>query len=91
MTSLVEAKKALGPKQRVGFIIPKRILDELEKITSNRGRSQFVSSALAKSIDEIKKSEKLKELAKKYEDFSKESKEIAKDWHGLDLSDWDEI
>lgn len=55
MTDLLTTRENLEVKQRVGFIIPKFILQEMEKVTSKRGKSQFVARAIARAIDEKKK------------------------------------
>lgn len=84
-------KENLEIKQRVGFIIPKTILQELDKVTSKRGKSQFVTRAIAKAIDEKKKGEKERALAKKYHAFGSEASSMAEEWNSFDLKSWDKL
>lgn len=91
VSDLLTAKDLLRDKQRVGFIVPKVLLQELDKVTSKRGKSQFVTRAIAKAIDEKKKGEKERALAKKYHAFGSEASSMAEEWNSFDLKSWDKL
>lgn len=80
----------MSAKKRVGFILPKIVVDELGKLAGERKKSWFVTRAIAKALDEQKSFQTAAKLALAYQGFSKESAEMAEEWHTLDLEDWDE-
>ena len=91
MTVLLNAGETLGPKQRIGVILPVVLVKELGQVTNRREKSQFVVRAIAKAIDEEKSRRETEKLAQQYEDFSRQSSQIAEDWHTLDLKDWGKL
>lgn len=49
---------------RINITVPKRLLSELEKEVPERGKSSFVSEAIAEKLTRKKRDKALKELAK---------------------------
>lgn len=90
LLSLLRIEEYFSKKERVGFILPKFILRELNQVAPPRQKSQFVSRAIAKAIDEKRQSQKKHQLARAYRESAATSAQIAEDWHTLDLEDWNE-
>lgn len=88
LLAALSASHLLGKKRRVGFILPEAIIEALNDVTN---KSQFVSLAIAKAIEDRKKQENEKKLAQAYQAFAENSAKIAEDWHTLDLHDWDNL
>lgn len=91
LTALLARAKLIRQKERVGFLLPKILIRELNRMAGKRKKSQFVSHAIAKAIDEKQKQLEKHQLAQAYRGFAKQGAKIAEKWHQLDPNDWNNL
>jgi len=75
---------------RMNITIPKEIALQMDELTGSRKRSQFISEALKRRIEEIQHEKAQKALEEGYKARKEESCFITKDFEPVDLEGWDE-
>ncbi len=75
---------------RMNITIPQELAHEVDQLTGPRKRSQFISEALKRRIEEIQYEKVQKALEEGYKARKEESHSITKEFQATDLEGWDE-
>ena len=75
---------------RMNITIPEELVEELDKLTPPRTRSQFIAEALKRKIEKLRSEELQKSLEEGYKDRRAENQSMAKEFEVADLEGWDE-
>jgi hypothetical protein len=75
---------------RMNITIPQDLARKVDELTEPRKRSQFITEALKRRIDEIRHDKLLKTLEEGYKARKEESRSITKEFEPADLEEWDE-
>lgn len=70
---------------KLNFTVPEDIANELKNRVSKSHRSAFVTEAIQKRLEELKKKDLEKELEEGYKARRDESAEITREWEKISL------
>jgi CopG family transcriptional regulator / antitoxin EndoAI len=75
---------------RMNITIPQELAHKVDELTEPRKRSQFISEALKRRIEEIQREKAQKALEEGYKARKEESHSITREFDAADLEGWDE-
>jgi metal-responsive CopG/Arc/MetJ family transcriptional regulator len=75
---------------RMNITVPEELAQQMEKLIGAKKRSQFISEALSRRIEEIQGEKLQTALEEGYKARKGESKSIAREFEPIDLEGWDE-
>jgi metal-responsive CopG/Arc/MetJ family transcriptional regulator len=75
---------------RMNITIPQELARQVDELTDPRKRSQFISEALKRQIEEIQREKAQKALEEGYKARKEESHSITREFEAADLEGWDE-
>ena len=75
---------------RLNITLPRKVAQELEKLSGSRNRSQFIAEAVQQKIEKLRDEELKKQLIEGYKATKKESLDLAEEFEFIDLEGWDE-
>jgi metal-responsive CopG/Arc/MetJ family transcriptional regulator len=75
---------------RLNIILPRELVDSLNRIAGPRNRSRVISESIREYILQRKKTELEKQLQEGYRAAAKENITLAKEFEAVDLDGWDE-
>jgi metal-responsive CopG/Arc/MetJ family transcriptional regulator len=75
---------------RMNITIPEELVEQLDRLTEPRKKSEFIAEALRQRIEKIHHEELQNTLEEGYKARKRESHSIAKEFEAIDLEGWDE-
>jgi len=75
---------------RLNIILPKDLIESLNRIAGPRNRSRLISESIREYIRQRKNAELEKQLEEGYRASAKESIAVAREFEAVDLEGWDE-
>jgi CopG family transcriptional regulator/antitoxin EndoAI len=75
---------------RMNITIPQELARKVDEVTEPRKRSQFITEALKRRIEEIHREKVQKALEEGYKARKEESRSTTKEFEPADLEGWDE-
>jgi metal-responsive CopG/Arc/MetJ family transcriptional regulator len=75
---------------RINIILPRDLVESLNKIAGPRNRSRLISESIRESIRQRKKTELEKQLEEGYRASKKENIAFVKEFEAVDLEGWDD-
>ena len=75
---------------RLNIILPKDLVESLNRIAEPRNRSRIISESVRAYVGQREKAELEKKLEEGYRAASKENTALAKEFEAMDLEGWDE-
>ena len=73
---------------RINVILPKELIETVDRIAGPRSRSRLIAESLREHIRQMKKDELDKQLEEGYRATAKESTALAREFEAADLEGW---
>lgn len=80
----LQGEESLGKTKRVGFTIPERVIEVLEKAADERAKSKFVTEAIVEKIEKERQKKLYKLLLHDYAASGEEDVKLTKEWFMLE-------
>ncbi len=75
---------------RLNITLPRKMVQQLDKLVGSRKKSRFIAEALKQEIERIQSKELQKQLEEGYKANNKDSLDITKEFESIDMEGWDE-
>ncbi|MFQ5560698.1 MAG: hypothetical protein ACE5FU_08950 [Nitrospinota bacterium] len=80
----LQGEENLGKTKRVGFTIPERVVEILEKVTDERAKSRFVTEAIVEKVEKERQRKLSRSLLHDYAASGEKDAKMAEEWFMLD-------
>jgi metal-responsive CopG/Arc/MetJ family transcriptional regulator len=75
---------------RVTVSLAKDVVKEIESAVGPRGRNKFITEAVVRQVEELRRERLVKALEEGYKAEARESRDMAAEFEAVDLEGWDE-